>query len=103
VNDLRTIGWSEVKERVTGNRARVHEALLKHGPKTCTELAALIGWDKCSIRPRMTELRQAFHVEPTGVRRDQEHEFRALTVAEAEEAHARARAMAEWSHAEVSP
>lgn len=92
--DLRSVGFAEVRERMTGNRLEVHQALLGRGPSTAKELADAMGWDKTSVRPRLCELCQAFHAAPTGARRNHEHEFRALTEEEARIAHARARAEA---------
>jgi hypothetical protein len=44
-------------------------------------------WDKCSVRPRVTELCELSHAIATGVRRNGEHEFVALTVRDAEALH----------------
>jgi hypothetical protein len=85
--DLRSAHWHEVRGRVTGNRLEVYSRLLASGPRTCTELAALMVWDKCSIRPRVTELCELSHAIATGVRRNGEHEFVALTVRDAEALH----------------
>ena len=92
IPDLRSVHWHEVRGRITGKRLDVYENLLRAGPRTCTELAALIGWDKCSVRPRITELCELSHVIATGIRRNGEHEFVALTARDAaalHEAHAR--------------
>ena len=85
--DLRSIGWSEVRDRVGGNRALVHAAMLKQGSCTCTELAAAMGWDKTSVRPRVTELIDLYHAVPTGARRNGEYEFVALDTELAERLH----------------
>ncbi len=92
IPDLRSVHWHEVRGRITGKRLDIYENLLRAGPRTCTELAALIGWDKCSVRPRITELCELSHVIATGIRRNGEHEFVALTARDAlalHEAHAR--------------
>lgn len=81
--DLRSIHWDEVRGHVTSNREKVYLALLNHGPCTAKELAHRIGWDKTSVRPRLTELQELFHARPTGKRRNDEHEFEALSHAEA--------------------
>jgi len=86
-NDLRGIGFAEVRSRITGNRLEVYSRLLAHGPATCTELAAAMGWDKCSVRPRVTELCELAHAVATGNRRNCEHEFVALSAGEAEVLH----------------
>lgn len=86
--DLRSAHWHEVRARVTGNRLEVYARLLASGPRTCTELAAVMGWDKCSIRPRITELCELSHAIATGIRRNGEHEFVALTARDAEALHA---------------
>jgi len=89
--DLRAVGFSEVRERLVGNRLAVYAALLDNGPCTGTELAVRMNWTVLSVRPRVSELEAAFHVVPTGRRRNGEHEFRALPVSEAQTAHASAR------------
>jgi len=98
--DLRSVHFSEVRDRIAGNRQIVWASLLRCGPATCTELAAAMHWDKCSVRPRICDLRGAFHVVETGRRRNGEHEFRALTEVEAEEYHSHARAL--WLNAEAT-
>lgn len=86
--DLRGIGFAEVRSRITGNRLEVYSRLLAHGPATCTELAAVMGWDKCSVRPRVSELCELAHAVATGNRRQGEHEFAALSAGDAERIHA---------------
>lgn len=81
--DLRAVGFSEVRERITGNRLTVYDALLSAGPLTGSELAANMGWPVTSVRPRLTELCDLLHAVTTGKRRAHEHEFRALTASEA--------------------
>jgi hypothetical protein len=85
--DLRGIGFAEVRSRITGNRLEVYSRLLAHGPATCTELAAVMGWDKCSVRPRVSELCELAHAVATGNRRNSEHEFAALSAGDAEVLH----------------
>lgn len=91
--DLRSVGFAEVRERISGNREIVYASLLRHGPATCNELADAMRWDKTSVRPRVCELVQAYHAVATGIRRNGEHEFRALTHIEAEQFHAHSRAL----------
>ncbi len=91
--DLRAVHFSEVRERISGNRQAVYAALLIYGPATAKELADAMRRDKTSTRPRLTELCQCFHAIATGERRNSEHVFRALTRIEAEEYHAHARAL----------
>lgn len=86
--DLRSAHWHEVRAKVVGNRLEVYSRLLASGPRTCTELATLMGWDKCSVRPRVTELCELSHAMATGTRRNGEHEFVALTARDAEAMHA---------------
>ena len=81
MNDLRPIYFHEARARLVGNRLHVYAAL-QQGPATPKELAARMGWDKTSVRPRLTELRGIRFAETTGVRRDGEHEFRALAADE---------------------
>lgn len=83
MKDLRPIYFSEAKERLIGNRLAVYDALMR-GPCTGTELAARIGWPVTSVRPRLCELRELRFAETTGVRREGEHEFRALSQVEAQ-------------------
>lgn len=84
MKDLRPIYYHEAKDRLNGNRLNVYDALRTHGPLTGTELAARMGWQVTSVRPRLCELRELRFAETTGVRRDGEHEFRALSHAEAQ-------------------
>jgi hypothetical protein len=88
--DLRPVGFYEMRERITGNRLEVYARLLDNGPATGSELAAAMGWPVTSVRPRLTELLDLLHAEPTGKRRNSEHEFRALTASQAQAAHAAA-------------
>ena len=83
--DLRSVGFAEVRARLTGNRLAVFEALCKRGTATAIELAEIMKWDKCSVRPRLSELVDMCHARPTGVRRNHEHEFEALSPTEARE------------------
>lgn len=89
--DLRSVGFSEIRERLVENRLAVYDALVKQGPSTGSELARAMGWTVLSVRPRVCELEAMFHAIATGKRRTSEHEFRALTVAEAMELHESAR------------
>lgn len=82
MKDLRPIYYHEARERLIGNRLAVYDALLTSGACTGTELAARMGWQVTSVRPRLCELRDMRFAETTGVRRDGEHEFRALSHAE---------------------
>jgi len=77
--DLRPIYYHEARARLVGNRLAVYMALTEAGPSTPKELAARMGWDVTSVRPRITEMRQIHAVIETGIRRNSEHEFRALT------------------------
>lgn len=93
--DLRAIGFEEVRGRLTGNRLAVFEALCKRSKGTAIELAEVMGWDKTSVRPRLTELVEMFHARPTGVRRNHEHEFEAIGAEEAKKLHAAAKTQPE--------
>ena len=81
--DLRTAHWQEIRDTLTGKREQVYLALCTHGPATACELAAAMGWDKTSVRPRLTELCGNYHAVETGERRNGQHVFRALSQAEA--------------------
>ncbi len=89
--DLRAVGFSEVRERLTSNRLTVWEALLNRGPSTGSELAAYMRWTVLSVRPRVVELQAMYHAAATGERRDGEHVFRAVQPGEAMELHEAAR------------
>jgi len=95
MTDLRKVGFEEVRGRLTGNRLAVYETLCRRGTATAIELAEAMGWDKTSVRPRLSELVDMFHARPTGVRRNHEHEFEAISVADAIKLHAQAKADAE--------
>lgn len=84
MKDLRPIYYHEAKDRLIGNRLNVYDALRNYGPPTGTELAKCMGWQVTSVRPRLCELREMRFAETTGVRRDGEHEFRALSHMEAQ-------------------
>lgn len=84
MKDLRPIYYHEAKDRLIGNRLAVYDALLQLGPATGTVLSDFLGWPVTSVRPRITELRELRFVETTGKRIDGEHEFRALSHAEAQ-------------------
>lgn len=90
MSDLRSIGFSEIRARLAGNRLTVYEALLQGGPATGSELAARLNWSVLSVRPRVVELVDMCHAQATGKRRDSEHEFRALTSYEAGSLHEKA-------------
>lgn len=94
-NDLRAIGFSEVRGRITGNRLEVYSRLLAHGPATGSELAAVMGWEVTSVRPRLTELCDLHHATATGKRRMCEREFSALSTPQAEALHESATRRAE--------
>ena len=82
MTDLRPIYFAEARARLVGNRLRVYMALMEAGPSTPKELAARMGWDVTSVRPRFDDLRKMHAAELTGVRRNGEHEVRALTQTE---------------------
>ena len=82
MTDLRPVYFNEARARLVGNRLAVYMALLDAGPSTPKELAARMGWDVTSVRPRLTEMRQIHAVNTTSIRRNGEHEFRALTASE---------------------
>jgi len=87
--DLRRIHFAEIRDYLQGRRQVVHDRLAIHSPITCNELAAVMQWDKCSVRPRICELHHAGLCEPTGERRNGEHVWRWVALGTAE---ARARA-----------
>ena len=89
MSDLRRIHFAEIRDFLQGRRQIVHDRLAIHSPCTAIELANATGWDKTSIRPRLTELQQAGLAEPNGERRNGEHVWRWVALPTAE---ARARA-----------
>lgn len=82
MKDLRPIYYHEARARLVGNRLAVYDVLHAAGPCTGAELATRMGWPVTSVRPRLTELREMHAVIETGIRRNGEHEFRAMTAAE---------------------
>lgn len=82
MTDLRPIYFNEARARLVGNRLAVYMALMEAGPSTPKELAARMGWDVTSVRPRITEMRNLLAVRETGNRRNGEHIFRACTAEE---------------------
>ena len=57
--DLRRLHWREIRDTLSPKRRLVHEKLGMVGPCTARELAEYMAFDKCSVRPRLTELCQA--------------------------------------------
>jgi predicted transcriptional regulator len=82
--DLRAIHWRTIRDHLSRNRKVVHSALERFAPCTATELALRINWDKCSVRPRLTELRELGLAIETGTRRNGEHELKFVPLALAE-------------------
>ncbi len=80
MNDLRHAHYAEIEPSLSGNRQLVYNALVLVGSSTPIELAARMGWDKTSVRPRISELRDMGLVVATGERRRGEHVFHALAV-----------------------
>lgn len=54
--DLRDDAWRQIQDRLQGDRQAVHTRLIAGGPATALELAAALGRDKDSVRPRLSEL-----------------------------------------------
>lgn len=80
--DLRIEHYREVLPTLTGKRAEVYQNLVAFGPSTPCELAARMGWDKCSVRPRLTELVDMGRAQTTGDRREHQYVFEAVHVTE---------------------
>jgi len=78
MNDLRHEHYREIAPTLSGKRLDVYRSLQRFGPCTPCELAGLMGWDKCSVRPRVTELLAMGRAQETGVRRNGQHEFLAV-------------------------
>jgi predicted transcriptional regulator len=94
--DLRSVHWREIRDFINPMRRLVHDKLgyLRHA--TAKEIAEYMATDKCSVRPRLTELLQLGLAETTGVRRNGEHEFAYVSLQTAEQ---RRRAEYEATHA----
>lgn len=60
--DYRNTTWRDVQTYVHADRQHVLDGLRKHGPCTTRELAARMGRDILTIRPRVTELCQLHFV-----------------------------------------
>ena len=90
--DLRTVHWREIRDHLNPMRRLVHDKLGYLGHATAKEISEYMAADKTSVRPRLCELVQLGLAEPTGVRRNGEHEFRWVALATAE---ARKREVAE--------
>jgi transcription initiation factor IIE alpha subunit len=98
--DLRKPQWLEIRDTLAGKCQRVHDALGAHNRFTAKELSVAMGWEVTSVRPRITQLKDAGLVEETGERRNGEHVFRYVSLATAEQ---RARAMSESMTRGVEP
>jgi len=68
--DIRNATFESIVEAQPALRRRVLDAWRAHGPCTTRELAARIGLDILTVRPRTTELVQLGLVECTGSQRD---------------------------------
>lgn len=82
--DLRNVHWREIRDHLQPMRRAVHEKLGLLQKATAKELAEYMEADKCSVRPRLTDICQLGLAEATGERRHGEHEFRYVSLAEAE-------------------
>lgn len=63
---------------IKGLQADVMVTLEVHGPQTADKLAAMIGEDTLSIRPRLTELKNMGLVVDTGLRRQSDRGRQAI-------------------------
>lgn len=86
MSDLRPVHYAEVADSLRGKCNDVHQALGFCQPTalTATELATRMDWEITSVRPRLTQLKAAGLVEATGERRNHEHVFRFVSLAEAQ-------------------
>jgi len=83
--DLRLPHYQEIRHTLIGKRLEVYRALASAGASTPTELAGVMGWDKTSVRPRLTELVDMGRATTTGTRRDSQHVFCAIAKEEQSE------------------
>ena len=81
--DIRDDNFRRIEAKLTGDRLRVHRALLLYGPCTTMALAARSGITIFSVRPRVTELCDLGLAELHG-RAGREGIYRALTCEEAQ-------------------
>jgi len=81
--DFRNNTFSEIRSRISGDRAAVLSALRDFGPCTTRSLAQCMQWDILRVRPRVTELCQLGFVRCLE-RAGHEGQYRACTEAEAE-------------------
>jgi hypothetical protein len=58
--------WGAIRPKLTGHREKVWHALAQFGPCTTRHLAASMGWDILTVRPRVTELVQLGFAGCTG-------------------------------------
>lgn len=82
--DFRNATFEQIRERLLGDRLAVYHALLSAPrPLTTRELAAAMGRDPFSVRPRVTELCQLGMAEPAGAggRRGREGRYAAVPIA----------------------
>lgn len=84
--EIRDLNWHDIQAQVTGLRASVHAALLRHGPCTTRQLAEASGLSILTVRPRVTELSELGFALCTG-REGKEGVYRAYTPDEAEALH----------------
>ena len=82
--DLRSVHWREIRDYINPMCHNIHEKMRLLQKATGSELANHFGLPVTSVRPRMTNLRDLGLVEETGVRRNNEHEFRYVSLADAE-------------------
>lgn len=62
--DYRDMTWEQVRGHLVEDRLKVYDSLMVWGPCTTRQLAAFMGRDVLSVRPRVTELCQmGFAVE----------------------------------------
>jgi DNA-binding MarR family transcriptional regulator len=86
-NDFSAATFRDLQHRLVHLRLSVYEALAHHGPCTTRELAHECGIDLLTVRPRMTELVQMGFALCINEHSDgHEGIYRALTLAEAEDA-----------------
>jgi len=76
--DLRSPHFQEIRHTLKGKRLEVYNALVRVTSATPTELSSIMGWDKTSVRPRLTELVDMGRAAATGTRRNSQHVFIAL-------------------------
>jgi len=89
---LKNKTFAEIKDGLSAKRMEVYQALWKHGPCTCRELAQMMGWDLNSVAPRVSNLCRDGFAKLVAEAPNKRGIYEAIDLDEAERNFARARA-----------